>query len=199
MIEHQHRDRFILHLARQRTPPAARAPDRIADLPFAAAILVRPLNEPHLPLGRIAEDDGGMNQNTSAVVESEPKSPKEDAASRWRKLIDQQRESGLSVSVYCRERGISAASLFAWRRRLRPASGFPGAEMFKPVKLLTESKRRSADDAEPVAIESPGVSFIELCLPGERRLIVRRGFDRGLLLDLLDALEPKSSRLESWS
>ena len=156
-------------------------------------------NEPHLPLGRIAEDDGGMNQNTSAVVESEQKSPKEDAASRWRKLIDQQRESGLSVSVYCRERGISAASLFAWRRRLRPASGFPGAEMFKPVKLLTESKRRSADDAEPVAIESPGVSFIELCLPGERRLIVRRGFDRGLLLDLLDALEPKSSRLESWS
>ena len=29
--------------------------------------------------------------------------------------------------------------MFAWRRRLRPASGFPGPEMFKPVKIVTES------------------------------------------------------------
>jgi transposase-like protein len=148
-----------------------------------------------------------MDQSTSAVSKLNQKPAREDAASRWRKLIEQQRESGLSVSVYCRERGISAASLFAWRRRLRPASSLPGAQMFKPVKLLTESKQRAADDADPVVIESPAASFIELpaasfielCLPGERRLIVRRGFDRGLLLDLLDALEPKSSRLESRS
>jgi hypothetical protein len=128
-----------------------------------------------------------MDASTSAVSKLDQKPAREDAATRWRKLIEQHRDSGLSVSVYCRERGISAASLFAWRRRLSR-----GAEHFKPVQFLTESKQRSADDADPVAIELPAASFIELCLQGQRRLIVRRGFDRGLLLALLDALESRS-------
>jgi hypothetical protein len=132
-----------------------------------------------------------MNQNHFGVVESGHKPLKEDAALRWGKLLEDQRDSGLSVSAYCRERGLSAASLFAWRRRLGlgpPQRLRRGAEHFKPVKLVAESKPRSADDQDPVAIE--------LRLPGERRLIVRRGFDRELLLDLLDALEDKPWALE---
>ncbi len=58
-----------------------------------------------------------MNQNNSAVVEGDQRPAKEDAAVRWRKLIEQQGDSGFPVSACCRERGISPASFFAWRRR----------------------------------------------------------------------------------
>lgn len=115
-----------------------------------------------------------MNQNNNSVEQSEQKSAKENAAARWRKLVEQQRESGLPVSAYCRERGISAASMFAWRRRLQSASGLPVAETFKAVEVLSE--------------EQPD-SSIELCLRGGRHLIVRRGFDRQLLINLVQAME----------
>ena len=85
--------------------------------------------------------------------------------------------------------------MFAWRRRLRPASGFRGPEMFKPVKIVSAAVCSSGERSDS-AIELPAASFIELCLPGERRLIMRRGFDRQLLLDVIDALEGKCSRLE---
>jgi hypothetical protein len=65
--------------------------------------------------------------------------------------------------------------MFAWRRRLAG-----GAAMFKSVKVIEEPVVHSSADA--------GESSIELRLPGRRRLIVRRGFDRRLLLDLLDVL-----------
>ena len=125
----------------------------------------------------------GMNPNNSADVEPNQKLVKEDAAAgkasasaRWAKLIEQQRDSGLSVSAYCRERGVSAASFFAWRRRL---GGEAGAGGFKPVKLVSNGRGASA--------RSDGV--IELRLRGGRRLRVRHGFDRGVLVELVETLE----------
>jgi hypothetical protein len=122
-----------------------------------------------------------MNQNNSPGVESDQKPAKEDAAARWRKLIEQQQDSGLSVSAYCRERGVSAASLFAWRRRL-----VGGASMFKPVKLVSEACRACVAEVKPAAAAD---SVIELCLAGERRLIVRRGFDPNVLAGVIRVLE----------
>lgn len=125
-----------------------------------------------------------MDQNTSAVSKSDQNPAKEDAATRWRKLIRQQQESGLPVSAYCRERGVSAASMFAWRRRLTGSAG-----MFKPVKVVSDG--RGAGE--------PSDSAIELSLPGGCHLIVRRGFDRQLLLDVIDALGPRRCELERRS
>ena len=126
-----------------------------------------------------------MDQDTSALSKSDQKPAREDAATRWRKLIEQQRESGLPVSAYCRERGLSAASMFAWRRRLSR-----GAEMFKPVKIVSSSIRSASEKSD---------SAIELCLPGGGHLMVRRGFDRQLLLDVIDALEHRPSTMEARS
>jgi hypothetical protein len=139
-----------------------------------------------------------MDQNTSAVSQSDEVPPKEDAATRWRKLIEQQRESGLPVSAYCRERGLSAASMFAWRRRLRTASALSGAEIFKPVKIVSSAERSAHGQSDSV-IELSAASVIELCLPGDRRLMVRRGFDRQLLLDVIDALEHRPPTTEARS
>jgi hypothetical protein len=121
-----------------------------------------------------------MNENTSAVAQADPTRPKKkDASARWRKLLEDQRASGLPISAFCRERGIAAASLFAWRRRLAGVES-----VFKPVKVVatpTPAPSRGDDSGDDAAIE--------LRLAGERRLMVRRGFDRQLLADVIRALE----------
>ncbi len=63
--------------------------------------------------------------------------------------------------------------------------------MFTPLKIVEEPMPRASADAED--------SLIELCLPGLRRLIVRRGFDRQLLLDLLDLLDGRGAVPEARS
>lgn len=123
-----------------------------------------------------------MNQLTSSAAQTDQTQlKKKDASTRWRKLLEDQRASGLPISAFCRERGIAASSLFAWRRRLAD-----GASMFKPVKMVVTpgpTVRGGGDD------DGGGDAAIELYLPGERRLIVRRGFDRQLLLDVIHAME----------
>ena len=125
-------------------------------------------------------DDGEMNQPTSPAAQTDQVQPKKrDASARWRKLLEDQRASGLPISAFCRERGIAASSLFAWRRRLTG-----GEQMFLPVKIAAtpEPARRGGGD-------DGGEGAIELHLAAERRLIVRRGFDRQLLADVICALE----------
>jgi transposase-like protein len=135
-----------------------------------------------------------MNQITSPAAQTDQTQPRrKDAAARWRKLLEDQRSSGLPVVAFCRERGIAASSLFAWRRRL-----LRGPEVFKPVTVAAEPRRRRRDDGVAnSASEVVDAACVELCLPGQRRLIVRRGFDRQLLLDVIDALQGERSAPES--
>jgi hypothetical protein len=131
-----------------------------------------------------------MNENNTSVEQSAQKPTKENAAARWRKLIEQQRESGLPVSAYCRERGLSAASMFAWKRRLRPKGALPVEQTFKPVTLVPGPQRLVRDvEEQPDSPTELPACFIELCLRGERRLIVRRGFDHQLLAELIQVME----------
>ena len=86
----------------------------------------------------------------------------------WRPIIDGQRSSRLTVAAYCHDRGITQGSFYTWKRRLR-----------SPAPAFVEVKRPDA----------PAAAAIEIFLPGERRLLVRRGFDRDLLIDLIRTLE----------
>ena len=129
-------------------------------------------------------DDEDMNPPTSPVAQTDQTQPgKKDASTRWRKLLDDQQASGLPISAFCRERGIGASSLFAWRRRL--AGGGP---MFKPVQIAATSTAAMRGGGGGGG-GGGGEEAIELHLPGGRLLMVRRGFDRQLVVDVIDALE----------
>jgi transposase-like protein len=93
----------------------------------------------------------------------------------WRQIIDGQRSSGLAVASYCRKHGISKCSFYNWKRRLRQSA-----------------QGKVAPTAPFVELKNPDSSIgegIEIYLPGERRLLVRRGFDRDLLVELVRMLE----------
>lgn len=128
-----------------------------------------------------------MTENNSSADGSEQKAAKPSASVRWQKLILDQQVSGLPVSVFCRERGIPQSSLFAWRRRLTAAGTPDNLAKFQPVKIVPETSEQSAMSA---------AGSIELFLRGgsggERRLVVHKGFDRELLIELVEALESHS-------
>jgi hypothetical protein len=132
-------------------------------------------------------NDGDMNQPPSPAAQTDQTPPqRKHASARWRKLLEDQRASGLPISAFCRERGIPASSLFAWRRRLTGGGGEP---MFAPVKIAATSTPARPGRGDGDGDDDGGAGAIELYLPGARRLIVRRGFDRRLLADVVHALE----------
>jgi hypothetical protein len=96
-------------------------------------------------------------------------------AEAWRPIIDGQRLSGLTVAAYCRERRITQGSFYAWKRRLRSAAK-PGRSLMPAFVEVT-----------PPRVGTVGT--IEICLRGERRLLVRQGFDRDVLVELVRTLE----------
>ncbi len=62
---------------------------------------------------------------------------------RWRKLVDRQSKSGLSVREFCEQEGVSENSLYFWRRELpkrkgrvaRPKPDVATASDFIPVQI----------------------------------------------------------------
>jgi hypothetical protein len=90
-----------------------------------------------------------------------------DSASRWREIVRGHAESGLSVAAYCRRARVPQSSFYAWRRKLRDAG------TFAEVRVTPEAD--AADD----------LGALELHLRRGRRVIVRPGFDRQTLRDLV--------------
>lgn len=105
----------------------------------------------------------------------------EAARARWARVVEAQARSGMSAAEFCRGRGIWASSFFAWKRKLgksdAPAPGF--------VEAIVDGIG-SEPHGGPYAGPHGGIT-IELA--GGRRLTVSRGFDRQLLLDVIEALE----------
>jgi transposase-like protein len=104
------------------------------------------------------------------------------AALRWQRIVREQQASGLSVAAFCRRRGLTQPSFYAWRRRLRQAAGpAPAADApdFVELKLAPA----------PQVDAPPPQAALELLLPGQRRVLVRPGFEPHLLRQLLAALE----------
>jgi len=74
----------------------------------------------------------------------------------WRKRLREYRGSGLTVAGFCEREGISTASFYAWRKRLRgrKTAGKDGRPVFEPVRLTPAGT--------PMAIHLPGGVRVEV-------------------------------------
>lgn len=93
---------------------------------------------------------------------------------QWRRWLRRQRESGLSVRVFCDRHGLSEPSFYGWRREIQRRDADAGA--FTPVRVVA--------DETP----TPACCF-EVALVGGRTLRVAPGFDAATLRQLLAVLE----------
>jgi transposase-like protein len=97
------------------------------------------------------------------------------AWAKWRDLVAEQEQSGLSVAAFCRERELAQSQLTYWKRRVREAAKAP----FVEVQL-----------AEPrVQAWAMGSATIEVRLKNGRSLMVAARFDARHLRALLAVVE----------
>jgi hypothetical protein len=123
------------------------------------------------------------------------------AAAEWAVLIDQWRQSGLSLPAFCKQRGLSRGTMQNW--------------VYKPgLKLAVENARRASETRRrspvvTVALPTPPPAFLpvrfagtippppepknhaalEVVLSGGRRIVVSPGFDPETLRRVVAALE----------
>lgn len=95
-------------------------------------------------------------------------------AKKWAELVRQQRQSGLSVTAFCRQHGFSDQTFYNWRKRLA------GSE---PVKFALV-----AADATAAVEQLP----IELFLVSGDRLRIAAGADAATLRTVLDVLRERA-------
>jgi len=68
----------------------------------------------------------------------------------WRERVERQPGSGLGIEAFCRQEGVSPASFYEWKKRLRrPAAGKPPAA-FAAVTIVG-----NPPSAERIEIELP--------------------------------------------
>lgn len=91
---------------------------------------------------------------------------------QWRERIAEQERSGVSVRLFCRERGLTEYSFYAWRRRLRPQD---------PVRFALVERG-------PARQESAIDANLELLLATGDRLRISVGVDAATLRTVIDAL-----------
>ena len=104
-----------------------------------------------------------------------PGKPRDQGKERqWRRWIDQWRSSGLSVRIFCGQRGLSEPSFYQWRKILQRRAAEDPAWL--PVHLIADQ------------VPAQG-GALELVLAGGRRLRVRPGFDSATLRQLVAVLE----------
>lgn len=127
------------------------------------------MRELHLGAGCAAAKMGGMSRSDAARA-------------KWAGIIREQRESGLSVARFCVDRGIPSSTLFVWKRRL--AGGEP---VFVEAKVGRGEDERSKSAERGGRDERDG--GVAIRLGRGRHVTVARGFDRRLLLEVIEALE----------
>jgi hypothetical protein len=93
-------------------------------------------------------------------------------AEEWAERIAAQQRSGISVKQFCKERGLTEYSFYAWRKRLREQG---------PVRFALVERRgpRKELPAEPV---------LELVVASGERLRIGTGVDTATLRAVLDLL-----------
>ena len=100
--------------------------------------------------------------------------PRSEAEQRWREIVERQRAGGSTVAAFCRDNGVAISSFFAWKRKLRGRDGGPPAAFVEAAVVGTPPAPRAS---------------IEVRLRNGRRVRLGRGFDPGLLAEVVVALE----------
>jgi hypothetical protein len=103
-----------------------------------------------------------------------------ETKAKWRALVSEQDESGLSVAAFCNQRGLRAWQFYEWKKRVKE----PETASFVEVQV--------AAPVEPERSVGERSQAIEVRLRTGRSLIVTPGFSVGHLRALLTVLESEA-------
>lgn len=116
-------------------------------------------------------------------------STRSEIRERWRSILQKQQSSGLPVSAFCRQARVQCSGYYKWRRKLGDQVTFSEVKLKPP--LATAGNQAGEREARE----------IEVRVPGRRSIVVRPGFDRQTLVELLKTLEacpPEMASSGEW-
>ena len=100
----------------------------------------------------------------------------------WRRVFEEHRSSGLSIAAFCRERDLSPASFYSWRRKIAASPGEHGS---------TDNRWDSPSSSRPLFVSVPLTDSVrqgepfEVQLRNGIRVRVPPQFDETALANLL--------------
>jgi transposase-like protein len=77
----------------------------------------------------------------------------------WRRRLDRQARSGLSVSEFCRREKVSQPSFYQWRKRLATQRHTDSPPLFVPVSFESEGVEGTGEGIE---IDLPNGAVVRL-------------------------------------
>jgi len=93
-----------------------------------------------------------------------PRTPTLDRESFWRKLIARHESSRLTIGELCQQAGVSTASFYVWRQRLKPPGGDTRQSSLVPVHIVAD--QRGGGEITVELAEAPTESTaIRVCIP----------------------------------
>ena len=123
----------------------------------------------------------------------------------WREVMREQRSSGMWVAAFCRERGVSVASLYKWRaklKRLATVDATVGNSDLASDGAVRDFAMRNGESTEkalakfvPVQLPLPLTAKrtgCEVVLPDGCRIIVPTQCDASWLREIFEVLQGRA-------
>lgn len=113
----------------------------------------------------------------------------------WRGVIREQRASGLSISAFCRERGLAAGSFFNWRRKLENQQGEEESTRNHRVACKDSTGTNTVAKFVPIEVHASHAmtrAGCEVVLPNGCRVVVPTQCDATWLCEILGALQERA-------
>jgi hypothetical protein len=106
----------------------------------------------------------------------------------WRKILDQQQECGQSIHEFCRQRDLSEASFYFWRKEIRKR---PATQASRKSGSRSAGGQRKGNGSAfiPLRLTGASVGALELVHPRGHVLRIPAGFDRESLQQVLELLD----------
>lgn len=89
----------------------------------------------------------------------------------WRRVIAEQKASGLTVAAFSAQRGFSKNSFYIWKKRLRSKKGAGAEQIFLPVTVRA-AESAPTDAGARIEVTLPGGHLISLPLSRENFAMV---------------------------
>ncbi|HZW97468.1 MAG TPA: hypothetical protein VFF56_01305, partial [Bacillota bacterium] len=100
---------------------------------------------------------------------------RQSSVNKWKRLLEEQALSGLSIKAWCEEKDLAKSSFYRYRKLLRELETSGSAEnmSWQEIKLMPEPKRKCG---------------IRLYLNKQMYLELESGFDVSLLQEIVEVL-----------
>lgn len=109
-----------------------------------------------------------------------------DKETFWRRTLKEQADSGQNVRAFCRARGLTEPSFYAWRRTIAERDG-------NNASRNARTKRPTFVELRPQSAAPRNADVPLEIVAGDRRLLIRPGCDRTLLREVLAVLTSTST------